>query len=701
MNTNSSLSKTNPKGVEEVIAALIGNVVSPRQPLAPVLESILSLKQKDRRFALHWLEVISVSNTELAYYYGLYAAQARGLLTDKALRLWIGQTLQLYDIEGLYPAVRFLKDVNAFQKRFVALDQQVTFEEMRSILTPYLCGLAGRELKLKVGSSQFTDTEVLYLPAGLAVYKDKQKNRSLYKAMACFMWAQTWFGTFKKSRLSSLSLQQRLSAFYAQADEATVLNGFLALENVRLMAYIERELPGLYREMSLLHSKATVDKTWQVLVQPLLEAEASVEDTLAALKKLLSLRIPLPMVPYVGDLDLNGVELQFQNRQEALMQSLQDKLNQGFSKDEIEDELRNRQQNNDEKGQQESSDFKPNQELDDLMNQLEAALNQDVNDLDDDWLAPLEEGGQQSSSSQGAQLPKQVTNEGEVFFYDEWDHERQQYREAWCRLVEKEVYPTHGEFAMQTKQKYHHLIGQIRKVFEMVKDQPQLQRNQADGEEVDIDAVIQMKANLHAGEEISDRFYMRKNRNERSFAVLLLIDLSGSTKGWINDAERESLLLMVEALEILGDQYAIYGFSGLTRQRCEMYPVKTFAQTNRELTTNKICALSAKDYTRMGVAIRHATVQLRAVEAKHKLLIVLSDGKPDDYDGYKGEYGIQDTRRSIDEAHNSGVRSFGITIDQQAQDYLPTLFGPHRYTILNDVKKLPQKLAQIYQRITG
>jgi nitric oxide reductase NorD protein len=176
--------------------------------------------------------------------------------------------------------------------------------------------------------------------------------------------------------------------------------------------------------------------------------------------------------------------------------------------------------------------------------------------------------------------------------------------------------------------------------------------------------------------------------------------MSGSTKGWINDAERESLVLLCEALEILGDRYAIYGFSGMTRNRCELYRVKGFEEAYDERVQYRIAGITPKDYTRMGVTIRHLTRLLTDIEAKTKLLITLSDGKPDDWDGYRGDYGIEDTRQALVEAKRAGIHPFCITIDTEARDYLPHMYGAVNWTLVDDVKKLPLKVSDIYKRLT-
>jgi nitric oxide reductase NorD protein len=234
-----------------------------------------------------------------------------------------------------------------------------------------------------------------------------------------------------------------------------------------------------------------------------------------------------------------------------------------------------------------------------------------------------------------------------------------------------------------------------------MRDEDRLLKRQIHGDNVDFDALVEALADVRSGREMSDRLFTRLHRTERNIAVVFMVDMSGSTKGWINDAERESLVLLCEALETLGDRYAIYGFSGMTRKKCEIFRIKRFDEPYDETVRGRISGVRPQDYTRMGFAIRHATDLLLAVEAKTRLLITLSDGKPDDYhDNYRGKYGIEDTRRALLEATRAGIRPFCITLDQEARDYLPHLYGAARYTVVDDVAKLPYKVADIYRRLT-
>jgi nitric oxide reductase NorD protein len=259
-----------------------------------------------------------------------------------------------------------------------------------------------------------------------------------------------------------------------------------------------------------------------------------------------------------------------------------------------------------------------------------------------------------------------------------------------------------GAFVAETKRRYAPLIHQLKRKFEAVRGEDRILGRQPEGEEIDLDALVEAMNDRKSGAEPSPRLFSRRVRNDRSLAAMFMVDMSGSTKGWINDAEREALVMLCEALEKLGDSYAIYGFSGWTRTRCDIYRIKTFADRYDDTVRARIDGIEAKDYTRMGVAIRHLTKLLAQQPARHKLLVTLSDGRPDDFgDEYRGNYGIEDTRRALQEARQQGIRSYCITIDRQGADYLKHMYGPASYTVLDEAKKLPLKVADIYRKLTA
>ncbi len=213
--------------------------------------------------------------------------------------------------------------------------------------------------------------------------------------------------------------------------------------------------------------------------------------------------------------------------------------------------------------------------------------------------------------------------------------------------------------------------------------------------------IIEAWADVHSGLEMTDRAFTRLRWQERHNAAMVMVDMSGSTNGWINDAEREALTLLSEALEALGDRYAIYGFSGSTRKRCELFRVKSFTDAYDSEVRARLSGIKPQDCTRMGAAIRHPSHLLQDTDARTKALITLSGGKPEDYDSYcLGEYGVEDTRQAVFEARRAAIHPFCVTIEEQARYYLPHMYGAANFVVLQDVQALPFKISDIYRKLT-
>jgi len=326
----------------------------------------------------------------------------------------------------------------------------------------------------------------------------------------------------------------------------------------------------------------------------------------------------------------------------------------------------------------------------DIVKQLTTSIVQDLGEIPDGYLEPAGDGEYdpalfQNQEPDPDEVWKGSYHEEGAFLY----HER-----------EKDITPVHDDFVSKTLRKYSGLIKHLRKTFEAMRDEDRMLKRQVNGEGIDIDALVEAIADANDGREMSDRLFTHMHRAERNIAVVFMVDMSGSTKGWINDAERESLILLAETLETLGDRYAIYGFSGMARKRCEIYHIKDIDEDYNDDIKARISGIQPKDFTRMGFAIRHLTCKLNEIEARLRLLITIPDGKPDDYDNYRGDYGIEDTRRALLEARRSGIHPYCITIDKEARDYLPHMYGPAAYTLIDEAGKLPLKVSDIYRRVT-
>jgi nitric oxide reductase NorD protein len=287
-----------------------------------------------------------------------------------------------------------------------------------------------------------------------------------------------------------------------------------------------------------------------------------------------------------------------------------------------------------------------------------------------------------------------------VHVYDEWDYRRKGYRKRWVLLRESDAPVGDMAFSQGVLDQYRGMIQSIKRQFERIQMSQALLKRQKDGDRIDLDAAVEAFTDSRAGLNPSERLFSQIRRNKRDIATAFLIDLSGSTRGWINEMERTALLILSEALGVLKDRFAIYGFSGRTRKRCELFRIKGFEERYGETVKARISGLEPLDYTRLAPPIRHLTGILREVAARTRLMITLSDGKPDDYDIYKGQYGIEDTRQALLESRQAGIHPFCITIDRAEHAYLSHMYGLANYVFIDDIAKLPVKIPEIYRKLT-
>ncbi|MEJ2590291.1 MAG: nitric oxide reductase activation protein [Candidatus Thiodiazotropha sp.] len=670
-----------------------------------------SLDAEQQAFVLDWARRIASTHIEIAYQFTRQATRALQLMDEQMIEAWVLQAMDAYDRTGLHSALKVIREIDLFVRQGRERASGCLFDEQVGVLMPFVQGLSGRKLKLQPGDLLYTDTETIFLPPVMAHLPDKRDNFLLYKSAVAYHWAQARFGTFR------VDLQAYL-ATHPSPDLA--LRCFHALESERLDARIERELPGLYREMQKLTERlrdTPPPAGWHERVAGLRLPQATARDSLAMTEALLGQPLPAEVI-FHGQLQPSLVAEVMSRRMarekaqlRVSLKALADEM-QTASEDRQDEAERFQLRRGDPEAQHEEMHVEllvngKSVPLPDSVKNTLVSIVQDLGDVPPDYLVPAGPGEYDLKAYEDRIMdPEDVWSgtyhEDGAYLYNEWDYRRKHYRKNWCVMREMTVKPVYDGFADRVVTKYARLLGNLRKTFEALRDEDRLLKRQVYGDGVDIDAFVEAWADVHTGLEMSDRLFTRMHRDERSIAVMFMVDMSGSTQGWVNEAERESLVLLAESLETLGDRYAIYGFTGTTRKRCEVFPVKRFDQPYDDAVKARISGIQAGDYTRMGAAIRHLSYRLNEVEARTKLLITLSDGKPDDYqDDYRSEYGIEDTRQALFEARRSGIHPFCITIDEAGQEYLPHMYGAANYTVISDVEKLPLKVSDIYKRITS
>ncbi len=349
--------------------------------------------------------------------------------------------------------------------------------------------------------------------------------------------------------------------------------------------------------------------------------------------------------------------------------------------------------------------------------------------------AQLAEAG--STARAGQRLGGSFGDEDDSYYsYDEWDYKAADYRRGWCRLREVELSGDGGEFYRATLERYAQLVPVVRRHFQRVRPQAlKMVRGLEDGEELDLERSVEARVARVMGQSPDSRLYRARQKEARDVATLFLLDMSASTdeplkikpgspaagsdiedwlKPWqerppsarprrIIDINKEALVIMVQALEEIGDAYAIMGFSGHGRQNVEFYVIKEFGWPLSEAAKARIGAIEPRRSTRMGAAIRHAREKFRDVTARSRHVFLLSDGFPQDFD--YGEdarshlYGLQDTMVALRELEMAGAMPFCVTVDRCGHDYLRQMCRSSRYLVIEDITSLPRELPKIYEQI--
>jgi nitric oxide reductase NorD protein len=291
--------------------------------------------------------------------------------------------------------------------------------------------------------------------------------------------------------------------------------------------------------------------------------------------------------------------------------------------------------------------------------------------------------------------------------YPEWDYRTRAYRAGRCRLRERPAPAGEAGWAATMLAQHRALLAELKRRFEAFRPRRLKVRREREGAELDLDAYVEDFADRLAGRGPDERLYVRERALRRDVSVAFLIDASGSTESWVGagrrviDVEKEAALVLCEALEALGDRYALYAFSGRGPAGVRVLRVKAFAEAYGEDVRRRIAGVQCDAFTRIGGPLRHVTALLARERSRLRLLFLLSDGKPNDVDEYEGDYGIEDTRQAIAEARLQGVEVFCLTVDREGSTYLPRMFGPRGFGMMTSVSQLPERLPEIYRRITS
>ncbi|WP_299784826.1 VWA domain-containing protein [uncultured Marivita sp.] len=284
--------------------------------------------------------------------------------------------------------------------------------------------------------------------------------------------------------------------------------------------------------------------------------------------------------------------------------------------------------------------------------------------------------------------------------YPEWNHRSRSYMDAHCRVLDAPATPDGPPFVPNERR-----MREVRRQFEALRPRRVLQPRQVDGTELDLDALLTAQADLKATGRGSDRIWQSARQTDRDVSVAFLIDTSRSTEAAIGDTSvievaRETMAALAGGIDAAGDRLGIWGFSSLRRDRVFLTRCKGFDDPMSPEITSNIGALKPGHYTRLGAAIRHVSAQLAKEPSARKLLIVLTDGKPNDLDHYEGQHGIEDSHMAVREARAVNQSLHGIIIDEDGQDWFARIFGRGGFTLLPNPERLSRALPDIYRTLT-
>jgi hypothetical protein len=653
----------------------------------------------------------------------------------------------------------------------------VALEKIQHLLSLYIEALTGRAVEIQPlaavpHEARINDGQTIHLPSHVAEFDDEQLDFRLYKVLAAHAAGQIEFGTHERDSADLRAAYTSLAELYAEenvdARDAFALDGYIndrekgerALspeEEARLSEASRRSLPpdsdyravlALFPQRGLAHKifgtleNGRIDRRLRLAYRGLARDLDLTREHLRKNRPRI-INLPVTLVPFellfqitlcggalddakqfysqiVSELEtivadyLTGAHmsvadtLMATSRVYSLFQSIAPDQSQQQAETTEEEAETDRSDSAFETRDAESTPERKSRQRDarelfNAWNSMEPQGEPDDLDGAEAWTR--------------AEIPEQGLEEGEVAFdYDEWDRDLTDHRTGWCRVIEKHVKLGDKVFVEQTRERHRGVISSIRHQFQMLKPE-NLTRvaNELDGEDYDLNAVIDYIIDRRADGQQSERLYMKRLRRQRDVAVSFLLDQSSSTARTIGrhplqpythpgrriiEIEKEGLVLMSEALEAVGDIYSINGFTSEGRRNVKFYIVKDFNERYSEEVERRIGGITYQNNTRLGAAIRHAAKRLALQEARTRLLIVLSDGRPYDHDYGDARYAREDTREALRQAKLQGITPFCITIDRESETELKDLYGDIGYTIIDDVLSLPERMPGIYRRLT-
>ncbi len=689
---------------------------------------------------------------------------------------WARDGAELYRNDRRKAQAYYALESKSSQEQLRGSHEGVALESVSHLLRLYVEGLTGREMTIApLGSipeeSRITDGQTIQLPSVVAEFDSQDEDFKLYKVLAAHASGQVEFGTREigqpdvraalkeidrfftdkeKQELGAMRDLEMSDKEYAQysntehlgfrrrppleqiqieaADYKTVLGRFpnstlasrvfTTLENGRIDWRLRSAYKGIRRDLDFVRSRLIERRP------PIneLAVEQAVYEMLFQITLCGGVIDDKARIAYMGIIsEFESIVANYVRRDEA---TVADSLMATFMVYELLEGRRNQNQSDNETDQDEKENEDEKDDSSEGKGEDQQQQTQQLNrrpELFNQWSESTEETSPTDSDLlnelMNAETSEQELQEGdEVFFYDEWDRELGDHRAKWCRVIQRENRKGQRDFVEQVRARYSGVISSIRHQFQMLKPESLRKiKGELDGEDFDLQAVIEHFVDRKTTGRASERLYIRRIRRERDVAVSFLLDMSSSTARTITrhpnqpytrpgqkiiDIEKQGLVLMGEALEAVGDAYSISGFTSEGRRNVKYFTIKRFGEKYTPDVERRIGGITYHNNTRLGAAIRHAVAELEHQDARTKLLIVLSDGRPYDHDYGDSRYAREDTKMALRHSKTSGITPFCITIDRESEAELKDLYGEIGYTIIDDVMSLPERLPGIYRRLT-
>lgn len=650
------------------IDLILTDIKSKESIMGPVTQ-LAKLSHLSQSEFLTQLEKVADISMEHAYSMMLVYEPALNVMSTAQHHQWIDQLTEAVSTNQTVRANSLIDNYSDFKSQINTATTQ--FIDVADVLEKLIFSITEQEYTLvrldpTIEDKPYTNGRNIFLPESISLFDNYQDNYLFYKIIAFYQLGQIECQT-------NLAIEEIKQGVINNGDD--FLDLFSKVETLRIDQHLKQKFPGIWKNIVKLQKQLGIAAYPELTFANV--THTTVFDSIALVNKLAIKENTYAALPYQSN--FSPEKLVYDIAEINTKQPLQMNI---YSPDE---EIA---QEEDISQDSERVYFKHKANTD-----APSSPDQSQVDIWQDLAGKVE-------NHQQKQEKLRDDKKQHSYLYPEWDTSIKQYRTDWCRVREIPIELQSDKLHTIDDPELKFFEYRIKKALDLVINDQKLIRYQSDGDEIDIDAWVSAKSNKTKHADDFQNLYIRNNKNSRSVAIMFAVDISGSTAGWKNKIIKQSTWLLSRTLAKLNDQHAIYAFSGSGREQCHIYPIKKFDENYNDHIKQRILSLEAQQYTRMGAAIRHLSKTLRQTDAKTKILFVLTDGKPDDIDSYRGHYGVEDTRRAFNEAKAQQINPFVLSFDQEAMDYLPYMLGKKHFRLISNIAMLPIQISTIYKQLT-